>query len=167
VLTDGSITYGSGNLEVKAFNIKDGVAMKMAYLSNFPVVWITGRRSEAVTRRADELNVRVYQGMADKEIGLRTVAEDRGFSLEEIAYIGDDVNDIPALKIAGLPIAVADSAQDVLALAAYVTKAVGGRGAVREVVEMIFHAQGRWDEALEAYLSSLRGVRMPGGKSHQ
>ena len=162
VLTDGSITYGSGNIEVKAFNIKDGIAMKMAYLNDFPVVWITGRRSEAVTRRADELNVRVYQGMADKAMGLRAVAEDRGFDISQIAYLGDDLNDLPALRIAGFPCAVADSAPEVLSAADYITKARGGRGALREVVELIFHAQGRWDAGVDVYLSSLHGVRMPG-----
>ena len=159
VLTDGSITYGSGNLEIKAFNIKDGIAMKLAWLNEFPVVWITGRRSEAVTRRADELNVRVYQGMADKEAGLHAVAEDRGLSVEQIAYIGDDLNDLPALRIAGFAVAVADAAPEVIAAADYVTNAPGGRGAVREAVEVILRAQHRWDDGIEVYLNSLRGLR--------
>jgi len=160
VLTDGSIIYGSGSVELKAFNIRDGIAMKMAWLTRFPVVWITGRKSDAVARRAGELNVQVYQGMADKEVGLQTIAENRKVALEEIAYIGDDLNDIPAMRIAGYPIAVADSAPEMLALAAFVTKAVGGHGAIRETIEHIFRAQGRWDDAVQAYISSLQGVRV-------
>ncbi|MHB9105484.1 MAG: KdsC family phosphatase [Armatimonadota bacterium] len=166
VLTDGSIIYGTGNLEVKVFNIKDGIALKIAWLSHFPVVWITGRKSEAAVRRADELNVQIYQGMADKEAGLRAVAEERGLQLEEIAYIGDDLNDIPALQLAGYSIAPADAAAEVTALADYTTKARGGRGAIRETIEHIFHAQGRWDEAVTAYLASLKGVRTPGSGPH-
>jgi len=166
VLTDGSIIYGTGNLEVKVFNIKDGIAMKIAWLSHFPVVWITGRKSEAAVRRADELNVQIYQGMADKDAGLRAVAEERGLALEQIAYIGDDLNDIPALQLAGYAIAVADSAPEVIALADYVTKARGGRGAIRETIEHIFHAQNRWDDGVAAYLASLKGVRTLGGGPH-
>jgi len=166
VLTDGSIIYGTGNLEVKVFNIKDGIAMKIAWLSHFPVVWITGRKSEAAVRRADELNVQIYQGMADKEVGLRAVAEERGLALEQIAYIGDDLNDIPALQLAGYAFAVADAAPEVIALADYTTNARGGRGAIREAIEHIFHAQGRWEDGIAAYLASLKGVRTPGSGPH-
>jgi len=166
VLTDGSIIYGTGNLEVKVFNIKDGIGMKIAWLSHFPVVWITGRKSEAAVRRADELNVQIYQGMADKEAGLRAVAEERGLALEEIAYIGDDLNDLPALQLAGYAVAVADAAPEVIALADYTTKARGGRGAIRETLEHIFRAQDRWEDGIAAYLASLKGVRMPGSAPH-
>lgn len=161
VLTDGAIAYGSEHLEIKAFNIKDGMAMSIASVCDFPVVWITGRRSEAVTRRADELQVRVYQGVVDKERGLRNAAEDCGLAPSAIAYLGDDLNDLPALRIAGLPCAVADSAADVLHAAAYVTQAPGGGGAVREVIELIFRAQQRWDEAVARYLASLRDMHRP------
>ena len=162
VLTDGSIIYGTGNLEVKVFNIKDGIAMKIAWVCHFPVVWITGRKSEAAVRRADELNVQIYQGMADKEAGLCAVAAERGLQLEEIAYIGDDLNDIPALQIAGYAFAPADAAPEVIALADYTTKARGGRGAIRETIEHIFHAQDRWEDGIAAYLASMKGVRTPG-----
>ena len=158
VLTDGTIIYGSGNLELKAFNIKDGIAMKLAWSAKFPVVWITGRRSEAVSRRADELNVHVYQGMGDKNAALRAVADEYGMHPEEIAYVGDDLNDIPAMCIAGFPVAVADAAAEVIDLAAYVTRAPGGRGAIREVIELIFKAQGRWEGAIASYQSHLRGA---------
>lgn len=159
-LTDGSITYGSGILEIKAFNIRDGLGLKLASWYQFPVVWLTGRTSDAVERRAGELNVQVYQGASDKAAGLRHVANDRGIALEAIAYIGDDINDLPALGIAGLPIAVADAAPEVLAVAAYVTKAPGGAGAVREALEYILRGQGRWEEAVQTYLSRLQGARL-------
>ncbi|MHB9023888.1 MAG: KdsC family phosphatase [Armatimonadota bacterium] len=159
VLTDGSIIYGSRNLEVKIFNIKDGLALKVAAWSGFPVVWLTGRSSDAVAHRAAELDVQLFQGANDKDLGLRMIADARGLSLQEIAYIGDDLNDLPALRICGLPCAVADSAPEVLAIAAYVTKATGGSGAIREVLEYILRGQGRWDADVENYLGRLRGER--------
>lgn len=156
VLTDGLIIYGSGNTEFKGFNIKDGLGIKMAWLMKLSVVWITGRISDAVARRADELNVQVYQGIGDKDAGLRAVAADRGLSLDEIAYVGDDLNDLPALRIAGYPIAVADSTAEVIQAAAYVTHAPGGHGAIREVIEHILDGQGRRKAAVETYLASLQ-----------
>lgn len=161
VLTDGSISYGTGHLEQKVFNIKDGLAMKLAWTCGFPIVWLTGRSSEAVSRRASELDVRVYQGISEKAAGLRQVAQDYGMALEEIAYIGDDLNDLAALEVAGLPLAVADAAPEVLALAQYVTQARGGQGAIREAIEYIFHTQGRWEEGVQAYRQFLAGAGMP------
>jgi len=156
VLTDGTIIYGNGAVELKAFNIKDGLAMKLAGWNALPVVWITGRCSEAVARRAAELDVHVQQGAGDKDAGLRAVADIHGLSLDEIAYVGDDLNDLPALRIAGLPVAVADAVPEVIATAAYVTTAPGGHGAIREVITAILKAQGRWDEAVEVYLARMR-----------
>ncbi|HEY3418597.1 MAG TPA: HAD hydrolase family protein [Armatimonadota bacterium] len=159
VLTDGSIIYGSHNMELKVFNIKDGLAMKVAAWSGFPVVWLTGRSSDAVAHRAAELDVQLFQGANDKDAGLRMIAETRGVALEEIAFIGDDLNDLPAQRICGLPIAVADSAPEVLEIAAYVTKATGGHGAIRETIEFILRGQGRWQAAMDNYLGRLRGTR--------
>lgn len=155
VITDSRIYYGTGNVEIRSFNLRDNLAMRLAKANGLPVVWITGRRSTPVTRHADELNVRLYDGVMSKEVALRNVANDYHVALEEIAYIGDDLNDLPALRVVGLPIAVSDSAPEVLAAAACVTQTPGGGGAVREVVELIFHGQARWDDAVEVYLANL------------
>lgn len=155
VLTDGTIVYGSEGVELKAFDIKDGLAIKLAGWNALPVVWLTGRCSEAVARRAAELDVHVYQGATDKAAGLHAVARDHHLTLHEIAYLADDLNDLPALRLVGWPVAVADAAPEVMAVAAYTTRARGGRGAVREVIEQILHAQGRWAAAIETYLTRL------------
>ena len=165
VLTDGAIILGSGGMEMKAFNSRDGLAMRLAGLNELPVVWLTGRSSEAVTRRAAELQVRVQQGIAEKAAGLRAITADAGVAMEEIAYVGDDLNDLPALRLAGLPIAVADAVPEVLAVAAYVTNAAGGHGAIREVIELILHGQQRWDAAVERFLTFLREAEE--GEAHQ
>ncbi len=155
VLTDGSIIYGNGEVELKAFNIKDGLGMRLAGQSGLPIVLLTGRSSEAVTRRARELGVRVRQGTQDKGAGLRAIAAETGITVEEIAYVGDDLNDLPALRIAGFPVAVADAVPEVLESAAYVTKTAGGHGAIREVIEYILRNQGCWEGAVTAYLDQL------------
>ena len=90
---------------------------------------------------------------------LRQVAGDHGVALTEIAYVGDDLNDLPALLLAGLPIAVADAVLEVKAASAYITTAAGGAGALREVVELILRGQGRWEEAVTVYFSHLRGAK--------
>jgi 3-deoxy-D-manno-octulosonate 8-phosphate phosphatase (KDO 8-P phosphatase) len=160
VLTDGSIIYGSDNFESKMFSVKDGAGIKLAGWCDLPMAWLSGRTSDAVVRRAAELNVHLYQGIKDKAVGLRQVAADHGVSLEEIAYVGDDLNDLPAMRLAGLPIAVADAVPEVRMAAKYVTTIIGGYGAIREVVEYILKGQGRWDQAVDTYLQHLRGARV-------
>jgi YrbI family 3-deoxy-D-manno-octulosonate 8-phosphate phosphatase len=158
VLTDGAVIYGTGQVELKAFNIKDGLGIRLATWGGLPVLWLTGRSSEVLTRRAAELGAEVVQGASDKDARLRAVARDHGVALDEIAYVADDLNDLPALRLVGLPIAVADAVPEVHALAAYTTAASGGRGAVREVIELILRGQGRWDAAMETYLTRIRGA---------
>ena len=159
VLTEGAIIYGSRELELKAFNTKDGLGMKLAEVNGFPVVWLTGRSSEVVERRARELGVSVQQGAMDKAAGLRAIAARCGVTPAQIAYLGDDLNDLPALRLAGLPLAVADAVPEVIAAAAFVTTAPGGRGAVREVLELILRGQGRWEAMIDGYLAYLHGER--------
>jgi 3-deoxy-D-manno-octulosonate 8-phosphate phosphatase (KDO 8-P phosphatase) len=162
VLTDGAVIYGSGTVELKVFSVKDGLATTLAGWSGLPVVWLTGRASEAVARRADELGVHVYQSARDKGAGVRRVADEHAVPLSDIAYLGDDLNDLPALRLVGLPLAVADAAPEVAAIAHFVTSAPGGHGAVREVIEYILRGQHRWDAAVHTYLENLRTVTMPG-----
>jgi 3-deoxy-D-manno-octulosonate 8-phosphate phosphatase (KDO 8-P phosphatase) len=158
VLTDGAVVYGTSNAECKAFNVKDGLGIKLASWNNLPVVLLTARHCEAVARRAAELSVQVVQGVTDKDAGLRNVARERALALDEIAYIGDDLNDLPAMRLAGMPVAVADAVEEVKAAALHVTDTRGGRGAVREVIELILKGQGRWEAAVELYLARLHTV---------
>ena len=154
-LTDGTIFYSDGNIESKGFSVKDGLGIRLAIDNGLNIVWLTGRSSAAVARRAQELGVEVAQGASNKDTGLREIAVEHHLLLEEIAYIGDDLNDIPALAIAGLPIAVAGSATQVLDIAAYVTTTEGGKGAVREAIEFILEAQGRLDESANNFVNRL------------
>ncbi len=154
-LTDGTIYYSDGGVESKAFSVKDGLGIRLAIESGLAIVWLTGRSSAAVARRAQELGVEVTQGASNKDTGLREIAVAHHLLLEEIAYIGDDLNDIPALAIAGLPIAVAGSAAQVLDITAYVTTSEGGKGAVREAIEFILDAQGRLQESATNFVNRL------------
>lgn len=161
VLTDGTITYGDQALELKSFNIKDGLGMRLAGWNALPVIWLTGRTSAAVTRRAAELGVEIHQGVGNKDQGLRAIAQEHGVALAEIAYVGDDLNDLPALRIAGLPIAVADAVPEVHALAGYITQASGGHGAIREIIEYILRGQARWEVAVSTYITRIGGGAAP------
>jgi 3-deoxy-D-manno-octulosonate 8-phosphate phosphatase (KDO 8-P phosphatase) len=156
VLTDGSIIFGPVG-DIKAFNVLDGLGMNVAAAAGLEVAWITGNSSAAVTERASSLGVtEVHQGAQYKLAVLRKLAERKALAREEIAYIGDDLNDLPAFEVAGVRFAVANAAPEVKAAADFVTERPGGRGAVREVIEMILKAQSRWDDAVQAFLQGLR-----------
>ena len=158
VLTDGSVIYGAGGMEmeVKAFNVRDGLGIALARSAGLAVAWLTGRRSEAVDRRGSELRVdAVLQGVRNKGVTLCELAQRRGLGMSEVAFIGDDINDLPALRLVGLAVAPADAAAAAREAAHYVTAAPGGRGAVRETIELVLRAQGRLEIAQEAYLESL------------
>ena len=159
VLTDGTVTYGN-DTDIRTFHILDGLATRLASWNDFPVAWISARMMRPVNRRGDDINVKVYSGIADKEVGLRLAARDADVALADIAFVGYDLNDIPALRLAGLPMAVQGAVPEVAALAEYVTELSGGQGAIREVVEMIFKSQGRWESAIEYYLNCLRNPQL-------
>lgn len=162
VLTDGSIMYGP-SMELKSFHVADGLGLVVAMRAGLQVAWITGRSSEAVRQRVRELNISLLlEGSANKREGLLAACRRLGVPPESAAYVGDDLNDLPAFGVAGLRVAVANGAEEVRRAADWVTSARGGRGAVREVVERLLREQGRWDEALQAYLASLEsGVPCP------
>lgn len=152
VQTDGKIYKGSDGSEWKAFDIRDGAGIKLAQLAGLPVGWISGRPSQATATRAKELAVNwLFQGPRDKREWMEEIGRKAGFTPAQICFVGDDLLDIPALKTAGLPVAVADAAAETKAAARYVTRAKGGNGAVREVVELILKSQGLWQDVLEAY----------------
>ncbi|MGL1930785.1 MAG: HAD-IIIA family hydrolase [Desulfotalea sp.] len=153
VLTDGSIVYDCKGNELKFFNVHDGFAINRAAQNGIIIYFITARSSEAVARRAQELGIRkVYQGAMKKADVLLEIVKTEGLSFDEIAYIGDDIVDLPIMKRVGLPIAVANACPEVKELASTITTASGGHGAVREAIEMILRQQGIWARIVSEYL---------------
>ena len=142
VLTDGSVVLDNQGIETKQFHIRDGLGIKLWRRAGHRFGMITGRSSHIVRLRAAELQVEIVrQGVDDKLAVVRQVAAELGVRLEQICFIGDDLNDLPALECVGLACAVADAAEPVLAVAHYVTQRRGGDGAVREVCEFLIAAQ--------------------------
>ncbi len=149
VLTDGRIFLDGAGGEWKAFDVKDGQRLVMAREAGFRIVFLTGRTSGAVTRRAEELSVdRVFQGAGDKGMVLRRLLEEENLGEEEVAYLGDDLADLPAMRAAGFAGAVSDAAPEVIESADWVSSAGGGRGAAREFVEFVLRSQGLWEGAV-------------------
>ncbi len=139
VLTDGKLYFSREGEAMKAFNIKDGMGVKMLQGSGIKVGIVTGRESMMVTKRAAELNIDiVYQGIEDKESTVVKIINSLNITPAQIAYIGDDLNDLPALNIAGLSACPADAAAQVRNEADYVCRKSGGEGVLREVAELIF-----------------------------
>ncbi|HEV7395774.1 MAG TPA: HAD hydrolase family protein [Pyrinomonadaceae bacterium] len=156
VLTDGSITLIDGD-EQKTFNVRDGHGIVMLHRAGLQSGIISGRTSSCVLRRASELGMKsdlVCQGSVNKVKDFEELLLRTKIRADEVAYIGDDVNDIPLMRRAEFSVAVADSAAETLFAAHYVTRAPGGRGAVREVAELILRAQGHWSSLIEPYLES-------------
>ena len=156
VLTDNGVFIGpvaGARIELKRFDIQDGLGLILLRTAGLPVVWLSGRNSEATTLRAAELRVEelVQVPGPRKAAAFAEVLERRGIGWEEAAFVGDDLADLPVLRKVGLPIAVANAVPDVKAAAAHVTLASGGHGAVREIVEAILRARGDWSEILALY----------------
>jgi len=146
VLTDGRIIYGSAGLEVLAFHVRDGLALKAAQTAGITVGLLSGRKSEALARRAEELRlVEVHTGVEDKGGVYRQLLTRYRLNDPEVAYMGDDLPDIPLLQRAGLAITVVDAPAEVRRVAHLVTSLPGGQGAVREAVEWLLKSQGVWD----------------------
>jgi 3-deoxy-D-manno-octulosonate 8-phosphate phosphatase (KDO 8-P phosphatase) len=158
VLTDNAIWIGlvaGQRVEFKQFDIQDGLGLVLLRGSGVDVAWVSGRPSDATTLRATELRVGDVIQVADgrKIPPLSALLERKGLTWDEVAFVGDDLADVPVLRRVGLPIAVANAVPEVKALCAHVTAAPGGRGAVREVVETLLRWRGEWDEALARYLA--------------
>ncbi|MHB9036867.1 MAG: KdsC family phosphatase [Armatimonadota bacterium] len=154
-LTDGSMIFYGGE-QVKSFNVYDGLGIRLAANYGLRIAWVTGNVSESVSRRAATLGVEdVYQGARFKSKALEQIAERHGLDRDEIAYIGDDLNDLPAFDHAGYTFAVANAADEVKARADAITRLSGGRGAVREAIETILKARGKWDDAVQSFLEEL------------
>jgi 3-deoxy-D-manno-octulosonate 8-phosphate phosphatase (KDO 8-P phosphatase) len=151
VFSDGRIYLGNDGEELKAFHTKDGFGIKALGGSGVAVAIITGRRSAIVTKRMTALNVEhIIQGQEDKLPALLALAKELALSIDEIAYIGDDMPDLPCIRQVGLGIAVQDAHPMVLAKADYTTFTKGGFGAVREVCDLIMQCQNSLDSATGA-----------------
>jgi 3-deoxy-D-manno-octulosonate 8-phosphate phosphatase (KDO 8-P phosphatase) len=153
VLTDGSLYLTDSGDEIKAFNSLDGHGMKMLRESGVELAIITGRTSRCVELRAKNLGINLlFQGVADKAAAFGELLKTRALDAEATAYMGDDVVDLPVMLRCGLALSVPHAPLLVKQHAHYVTRAGGGRGAAREVCELIMHAQGTLARALDAYL---------------
>lgn len=158
VLTDGTIYISPAGEVFKGFNAKDGMGISCALRNNLQIAVITGRQSPIVERRCEELGIKLFmQGVKDKRLALQKMAQELGLAREEIAYMGDDLNDIPAFKASGLNFVPADGSIEVLAVADIITKAKGGCGAVREAITMILAAQDNWEQIVNSYLTAGQG----------
>ena len=145
VLTDGRLYYSSGGEVMKVFHVRDGQGIASWHKAGFTSGIITGRDAEDILRqRANDLGIdHLYVRSSDKVRDLESILTEAGVSAEETAYVGDDLADLPVLVRVGFPVAVADAVPEVIAAAAYVTKAHGGHGAVREVTDLLLAAKSQ------------------------
>ncbi len=154
VLTDGTITYTQEGDEIKSFHTRDGLGIRLLQEAGVEVGLITARTSGAVTRRARDLSLtHVYQGSRNKIEAYEKILAELNLTPEEIAYVGDDWLDLPLISRVGFSVAVADAASEVREAAHYVTEAPGGRGAVREICDLIIEAKGQSEILLEKYIN--------------
>jgi 3-deoxy-D-manno-octulosonate 8-phosphate phosphatase (KDO 8-P phosphatase) len=170
VLTDNGVYIGpvaGARVELKRFDIQDGLGLMLLRTAGLPVVWLSGRSSEATAMRAAELRVEELLQVPGprKLVAFDDLLTRRGIGWEEVAFVGDDLADLPILRRVGLPLAVANAVADVKAVAAYVTRASGGHGAVREVVELLLRARGEWPDILERYFAQPEMAEMGEGRT--
>jgi 3-deoxy-D-manno-octulosonate 8-phosphate phosphatase (KDO 8-P phosphatase) len=153
VLTDGGLLIGSDGTEFKNFNLLDGHGIRMWHRAGFKTAVISGRKSGATQIRAEELEISfIYQPCDNKLDCFNDLLAKSGLEPKNIAYIGDDVMDIPLVKRAGFGIAVANAVDELKSCAHYITSGKGGNGAVREVIEYILKNTGKWNELMQRYL---------------
>lgn len=149
-LTDSKITLSSNGSEYKSFNVKDGMAIGQALKFNIDIAILTGRSSEIVEIRAKELGIiDVFQGLKTKKRKVLELTKSKKLKLEEVAFIGDDINDLEAMQIVGLKGCPSDACLEVKAIADIVSTQKGGEGAVREIIETILRNQGIWVTAID------------------
>jgi 3-deoxy-D-manno-octulosonate 8-phosphate phosphatase (KDO 8-P phosphatase) len=152
VLTDGRIIYDEDGVEIKAFHVRDGSGIKLWQHVGKQVAILSGRGSRVVDLRAAELDVTtVIQGARDKLPAYRDILAQTGARPDQVCFVGDDLPDVPVLRHCGLAVAVADACPEVQQEAHYVTRVAGGRGAVRETIELILRCQGSWQDLVERF----------------
>lgn len=159
VLTSGQLLFGPDGEALKVFHAHDGLGIAAAHRAGLKTALISGRESEMVRRRGAELAItEVCQGAADKVARLEALLAKHGLTAEEAAFVGDDLNDLAILARVGLACAVANAVPEVKAAAHYVASRSGGDGAVREVVELVLKAQGKWPAVVASYRNPGGGV---------
>ena len=152
VMTDGGLTIGDDGQEYKTFNTQDGLGMKLLKQSGVQMAIITGRTSKVVTQRAESTGVvHFYQGVDDKLVAFNELLKKMKINADEVAFMGDDVVDVPPMLRCGLALTVPAAPDSVKARAHYTTQKSGGHGAVREVCELIMQAQGTFDAQMAAF----------------
>lgn len=166
VLTDGGVYVGrregGSELELKRFDIADGLGIKMLGKAGVHVALVSGRTSDATRVRAEELAIECFQHPSGLKMpAMRELLARVGAGWEETAFLADDLADLPVLRRVALPVAVANAAPEVRAQAAWQTRAAGGRGAVREFAETLLHARGEWPQLVDEYLSALEREEDP------
>ena len=150
-LTDGAITFDGASGERKSFSVKDGLILKLLPKLGIDVLFLTGRNSKAVARRASDLGVNAIQGIDDKVGVLIALMEERNLMAEECAYIGDDLNDYAAMKLCGFKACPADAVDEIKGICDYVSCFPGGYGAVRDICEHFLENDGKYGEFLKCY----------------
>ena len=154
VMTDGGIFFGPGAMELRKFHVHDGIGVALAKAAGLLVGILTSKDSEAVRRRAEDLGMdEIQQNFFHKEEGYRNILNKYGLKDEEIAYIGDDILDIPILKRVGLSFCVADAAEEVKSVSHYIIRKKGGEGAIREVVAILLEGLGKKEQAVASILT--------------
>ena len=152
VMTDGRIIYLNDGGEAKAFDVKDGHGLKLVQRAGIKVGIITGRQSDIVARRAAELGIElVYQGAKDKMQPFMEILEKLGLKASEVAYVGDDLVDLPVMRLVGFSVTVADASDDIKPYVDLVTSRPGGRGAVREVCDLLLKQSSLWTSVTSRY----------------
>ena len=152
VMTDGSIIYDDDGKEIKIFDVKDGHGIKLLMRAGIDVAIITARESQVVLHRAKNLGIdMVYQKAMDKVEAFNEILQKKQLSEKEVAYVGDELVDIPLLRKVGFAAAVKDAVEDLKMYVDFITEKNGGQGAVREICELILKTQGKWGEATEKY----------------
>jgi YrbI family 3-deoxy-D-manno-octulosonate 8-phosphate phosphatase len=153
VLTDGGIIFDNQGIETKKYHSRDGLGIQLWKRAGFRFGILTARTSHIVRLRAAELGLDIVrQGFEDKVPAAQDVIKEQQLESDQVCYIGDDLTDLPIIRRVGLGAAVADAANEVRAAAHFVTGLPGGKGAVRELIETILKAQGRWDDLIRKYL---------------
>ena len=152
VLTNNQLIFGQDGEILKVFHSQDGLGISVAHKAGLKTAIITGRTSAMVRRRGEELKIGdIYQGAQDKVAALLELADRHSLPFEAIGYVGDDLNDLAVMSRVGLACAVGNAVPEVKETAHYVARREGGRGAVREIIELILKSQGKWDQIVEQY----------------
>lgn len=153
VLTDGGLTFNNEGIETKTFFVRDGLGIRLWKQAGYEFGLLTARTSQIVRLRGAELGIDpVLQGVESKGIAARDVIDRWGLTPEQVCYVGDDLTDLPVIRLVGLGVAVADAASEVRKAARHVTTLAGGRGCVRELIESLLKSQGRWDDLIRRYV---------------